>query len=132
MQGDLWHNRLNELFGFQATGRKLARGARIYEFARSNLQEPLDIFKVILALSTLLPDDRHFPGDAQPTKWNLLHRFLLEHEKVGAFLQDLCQRPLAQHGAYADRLMREAYAEYRTVEDEAAETVEAADAEADV
>ena len=78
-----------ELFGFQATGRKLARGARIYEFARSNLQEPLDIFKVILALSTLLPDDRHFPGDAQPTKWNLLHRFLLEHEKVGAFLQDL-------------------------------------------
>jgi hypothetical protein len=130
VQGDLWHNRLDQIFGTKAVGRKRAPGAHLYEFGKRNLRAPVDILKAMLALSTLLPDDRHWPGDGQPKKWGLLLRFLYEHERVETCLQDLCQRPLEQHEAYIDRLMREAHEAHRAAEGVAAETVGAANADA--
>jgi hypothetical protein len=121
---DLWHNHPEKVFGARAIDCKRAPGAHLYAFAQRHLQSPVDILKATLMLSTLLPDERHWPGDGQPKKWGLLLRFLYEHEKVEACLQDLSQKPLDQHEAYVERLMREAYAAHKA-EGEAAQTLEA-------
>jgi hypothetical protein len=128
---DLWHNRLDEVFGARVVGRKCAPGTRLYKLAKRHLLAAADVLKATLAISTLLPDDRHWPGDGQPKKWPLLLRYLFQHEKVGAFLQDLSQMPFEQQEAYIERHMREAYKAYRA-EGVAVETsnAEAADAEA--
>jgi len=123
VQGDLWHNHLDKVFGFKAVGGKLELAARLFKFAQRHLQSsPVDILKVISALSTLLPDDRHWPGDGQPKKWGFLVCNLIQHEKEEDFLKDLSRRPSEQHEAYIEGLMREAY-EVHKAEGEAAQTL---------
>jgi hypothetical protein len=124
VQGDLWHNHPEKLFAVRAIGCKRAPGAHIYTFAQRHLQSPVDILIATLMLSTLLPGERHWPGDGEPQKWALLLRFLFQHEKAGDLLQDLFQMPLDQHEAYVERQMRDAYATHKA-EVEAAQTREA-------
>lgn len=127
VRSDLWHNRSDELFGVHVVGRKRAVAARLYEFGRRHLSEkPTDLLKAILALSTLLPNNRHWPDEGQPKKFGLLLQYLFGHEMVERFLQDLCQRPLEQHEASIERLMREALEAHRAAEGVTAEVIEAA------
>jgi hypothetical protein len=126
---DLWHNHLDKVFGSKAVGGKLEPAGRLFKFAQRHLQSPVDILKVILALSTLLPDERHWPGDGQPKKWDLLLCSLFEHVKAEDVLEDFRQRPFEQHEAYIERLIREAYAAHKA-EVEAAQAPEAATDEA--
>src|SRR5262249_12680448 len=99
----------------------------LFKFGERHLPSPVDILKVMLALSRLLPDERHWPGDGQPKKWPLLLRYLYEHDKVEACLNHLSYTPSEQHDAYIERLMREAYAAHKAeAEGEAAQTLEAA------
>jgi hypothetical protein len=123
VQGDLWHNHPEKVFGVRAIGCKRAPGAHIYTFAQRHLQSPVDILKATLMLSTLLPNDRHWPGDGQPKKWGLLLRFLYEHDKAEDCVQDFFKTPPEEHEAYIERLMREAYATHKA-EVEAAQTRE--------
>jgi hypothetical protein len=106
---DLWHNHLDKVFGARATGRKLAPGAHIYKFAQRHLQSPGDILKEIVALSTLLPGERYWPGDGEPKKWDLLLRSVFEHDKAKSLMQHFSQTPLEQHEAYIERLLGEAH-----------------------
>jgi len=122
VQGDLWHNHRDKVHGSKTVGGKRALGCRLVEIAQRHLRSPVGILKVILDLSTLLPNDRHWPGDGQPKKWHLLLRYLIQHEKVEGFLQDLFQRPFEKHEAFIERLMREAYAAHKA-EREAAQTL---------
>jgi hypothetical protein len=122
---DLWHNHPEKVFGVRAIGCKRAPGAHIYTFAQRHLQSPVDILKATtLMLSTLLPNDRHWPGDGQPKKWGLLLRYLIQHDKAEACVQDFFKTPPEEHEAFIERLMREAYATHKA-EVEAAQTREA-------
>jgi hypothetical protein len=119
-----WRNYPEKVFGgARAIGRKLPPGVRLFTFAERHLRSPADILALILELFTLMPDERHWPGDGQPKKWGLLLRYLIQHEKEEAFLNDLCKRPFEQHEAFIERLMREAYAAHKA-EGEAAQTLE--------
>jgi hypothetical protein len=124
VQGDLWHNHPEKVFGVRAIGCKRAPGAHIYTFAQRHLQSPVDILKATLMLSTLLPNDRHWPGDGQPKKWGLLLRYLIQHDKAEDCVQDFFKTPPEEHEAYVEQHMREAYATYKA-EVEAAQTREA-------
>jgi hypothetical protein len=92
VRSDLWHNQTDRLFRPVTTGSRPVAGERLYKEA-INLT-PLDLLRLVLALSAHLPKKRR-----------LLLRF--EAEKVDAILQDLTTRvPFDQHEAYLERLLR--------------------------
>jgi hypothetical protein len=124
MGRDLWHNNPEKVFGARTIGRKLAPGAHLFAFAQRHLRSPVDVVKAILTLSTLLPNERHWPGDGHPKKWDLLLCSVFEHDKVETCLQHLSQTPIDKHEAYVERLMREAYAAHKA-EGEGTQTPEA-------
>jgi hypothetical protein len=108
VQSDLWPNHLPQLFGATPTGMKLAPSVRIFWLVQKYLHTDVDIVKLILALSTLLSDERYWPATGQPKKWFRLLQRVYEDEKVDALLQHLTNRVLLdKHEEFFKHLLRD-------------------------
>jgi hypothetical protein len=63
VQSDLWTNRLPQLFGSEPSEITLDPGVDLFQRAQEFLRTDVAIIKHILAVSTLLPDKRYWPGN---------------------------------------------------------------------
>jgi hypothetical protein len=135
-----WHNSLPELFGAQPISNEPTPAQRIWELTKAlpdTPDRPVEIATLILAMSTLLPQDRHALGDGEPKRYGLFLQTVFEHEKEHGVLNDLHRRPERHRKReYIERLIERAYVDYRraraetTVVSEVSEAAEAADEEA--
>jgi hypothetical protein len=107
-----WTNNVEALFGCKASGEKLSAEGETYQRMQRHSVEKQ--FEIVAATVAKWPD-RGDEGE-HSRKWRtLLKRFLPDH--LNNLLQDLSQRPLAEHHQFLHRLTKGENEQFSSVVD---------------